>query len=62
MSKENNTDLEEYRFVATCLQMGITIDNLKELEYIDVAKIMVASIPDDKKYKKATAEDWDNLM
>lgn len=62
VSKEQTTDLEEYRFVSTCLQMGLTIQDLKELEYIDVAKIMIASIPEDKKYKKATAEDWDKLM
>lgn len=64
LKTKNNetTELEDYRFVSVCLQMGLTIQDLKELEYIDVAKIMIASIPEDKKYKKATAEDWDKLM
>ena len=57
-----NTDLAEYRFISACLQMGLTIQDLKELEYVDVAKIMIASIPEDKKYKKATEADWDKLM
>lgn len=61
-NNKENTDLEEYRFVSVCLQMGLTIQDLKELEYIDIAKIMIASIPQDKKYRKATAEDWDRLM
>jgi hypothetical protein len=61
-NNKENTDLEEYRFVSVCLQMGLTIQDLKELEYIDIAKIMIANIPQDKKYRKATAEDWDRLM
>lgn len=32
------------------------------LEYRDVAKIFIAMLPSDRKYKKATASDWDRLM
>lgn len=42
--------------------MGLTMNDLKELEYVDVLKMMFSLISDDNKYKKATAEDWDKLM
>ena len=54
--------MEEHRFIANCLQVGLTIQDLKELDYIDVAKILVCMIPSDQKYKRATKEDWDKLM
>lgn len=54
--------LEEHHFIGACLQIGLSISDIKELEYIDIAKIMVTMLPEDKKYKKATEEDWDRLM
>lgn len=59
---EEKDNMDEYRFVANCLQVGLTIQDLKELDYIDVAKILVCLIPSDQKYKRATKEDWDKLM
>lgn len=59
---KKTTDLEEHNFIANCLQAGFTIQDLKELEYVDIAKIMICLIPDEHKYKKATSEDWDKLM
>lgn len=42
--------------------MGLRIDDLKELEYKDVAKIMLCFVEKDKnKPKKATQSDWDKL-
>lgn len=52
----------EYDFISKSLMMGFTINDLKELEYVDIAKIMMCAIPEDKKYRKATAADWDKLM
>ena len=56
------SELEEHSFIASCLQNGFTIKDLFEMEYVDIAKIMICMITEDKKYRQATAEDWDNLM
>lgn len=64
--KNNNnetSDMEEHSFISACLQSGFSINDLKEMEYVDVAKILLCMIPQNKKYeRKATAQDWDNLM
>jgi len=54
--------LEEYQFIANCLQIGLRIEDLKMMEYRDIAKIFISLLPSEKKYKKATAEDWQNIM
>ena len=60
---ENNCNgMEEHNFIATCLQNGFKLEDLYELEYVDIAKIMFCLVPSDKKYRKATAEDWNKLM
>lgn len=53
---------KEHSFIVNALQIGLTYGDLKELEYVDVFKMLFCLIPKDKKYKKATAEDWDKLM
>lgn len=60
--KGNHIEMEEHSFISSCLQSGFSIQDLKEMEYVDVAKILLCMIPQDKKYRKATAEDWDKLM
>lgn len=55
--------LEEHFFLASCLKIGLSISDLKELDYKDVAKIMLCyadNMKKDKK-KKATQSDWDKL-
>lgn len=59
---EKTTDLEEHNFIATCLQNGFRLEDLFEMEYVDIAKIMICMIPEDNKYRRATEEDWDKLM
>lgn len=56
--------LEEHRFIANCLQIGFSIDDLKEMDYKDVAKIMLCFIDTDKKKepRKATQADIDKLL
>ena len=51
---------EEHNFIASCLKMGLSIQDLKELEYKDVAKIMLC-YADEGKTRKATQSDWDKL-
>lgn len=51
---------EEHNFIADCLKMGLTLNDLKELEYKDVAKIMLC-YADRGQTRKATQSDWDKL-
>ena len=67
-NKKNNNDeddvLEEHLFLATSLKLGLRLDDLKELEYKDVAKIMLCFIKQEKEEngtRKATQADWDKL-
>lgn len=53
---------EEHQFISNCLKLGLTMSDLEKLDYIDVLKIFFCSIPEEEKYKKATAADWDKLM
>lgn len=53
---------EEHNFIANALKIGLTISDLELLDYIDVLKIFFCIIPEEGKYKKATAADWDKLM
>lgn len=59
--QESEALFEEHDFIANCLKMGLTIQDLKELEYKDVAKIMLSYSDNTKKIKKATQSDWDKL-
>jgi len=54
---------EEHSFIANCLKIGLTISDLKELEYKDVAKIMLCYADNGKtnKTRKANQSDWDRL-
>jgi len=64
----NNEELvEEYpeqEFIASCLRVGLTIDDLKEITYIEAMKILYSTIEKkkNKKVRKATQADWDRLM
>ena len=60
-SKEQDEALEEHKFIASCLQMGLRIDDLKELKYKDVAKIMLCFVDKKETSRKATQADWDRL-
>ena len=41
--------------------MGLRIDDLKELKYKDVAKIMLCFVDKKQTSRKATQADWDRL-
>ena len=65
-NKNENEALEEHRFIATCLKIGLKIEDLKHLEYKDVAKIMLCfidetNIDNTNKTRRATQSDWDAL-
>ena len=61
---EEDDFLSEYKFIAMCLEMGLTMQDLKELTYKDCIKIAYCMNERNKninKPKKATTEDWDKL-
>lgn len=61
-NKNKKEDLGEHYFIGACLQIGLRIEDIKDMEYVDIAKIMITMLPEDTKYRKATAEDWDKIM
>ena len=61
-NNSGNEALEEHQFIATCLKMGLRIEDLKQFQYKDVAKLMLCFIDkEEPKIKKATQADWDKL-
>ena len=60
-TKENKKELfPEHEFIASCLRIGITIQDLKFLTYVDVMKILLSFI--DIKENKATQQDINSLL
>ncbi|MGN1298085.1 MAG: hypothetical protein ACI4VH_06720 [Clostridia bacterium] len=58
-----NKTLEEHQFIANCLQIGLTIDDLKQLQYKDVAKIMLClTKKEDVEEKQASQTDIDKFL
>ena len=58
-------DYPEYEFIASCLRVGLTINDLDKMTYIEVQKILYSFLEKEKdnvKVRKATQEDWDRLM
>lgn len=52
-------DYEDWRFLASCLTIGLSLDDLQQLQYKDVAKIMYVMIEDSKEKKTRTATQAD---
>ena len=64
---KNNKCIEEvfpeHEFVASCLRIGLTITDLKELTYVDVMKILYSFLEKNKKeYNKTTQADIDKFL
>lgn len=56
----------EHDFLKICLSYGLSMQDLKQLTYIDVTKIFISSYQDRQeekkpKYREATQADWDRL-
>ena len=64
--KENSNSKDifpEHEFLSSCLRIGLTISDLKELKYIDVMKIFFTFVGEtQKKERKATQSDIDKLL
>lgn len=68
--KSNNSNKKilfpEHDFLITCLQLKLTMQDLKILSYIDVLKIFILTIKEEKSntqkdYREATQSDIDRL-
>lgn len=61
--KNQNSDdsLSDYRYIANCLQIGLKIEDLKQMKYTDAMKILLCFADKKKSPKKATQSDWDRL-
>ena len=64
--KTEETELEEHQFIATCLQIGLTINDLKQMQFKDTMKIMICFMKNGEKnegkndgIRKATQSDID---
>lgn len=63
MSGNNEKSLfPEHEFLASCLTIGLTIQDLKILTYIDVIKIFISLTDKKEGTKKATQKDIDKLL
>lgn len=52
----------EHDFLASCLRIGLTIQDLKILTYIDVIKMFISLTDKKEGTKKATQKDIDKLL
>lgn len=52
----------EHEFLASCLRIGLTIQDLKILTYIDVIKMFISLTDKKEGTKKATQKDIDKLL
>ncbi len=67
---EEESLFPEHEFLSTCLRMGLRIEDLKILTYVDVLKILISFIGKDNKkesvtkngVREATQEDIQRLV
>ena len=65
--EEINLKFPEHDFFATALKIGITIEDLKELTYVDILKIFISFLQKDKDkttngVRKATQDEINQLV
>ena len=65
--EEINLKFPEHDFFATALKIGITIEDLKELTYVDILKIFISFLQKDKDkttngVRKSTQEEINQLV
>lgn len=60
---DTNVLFPEHHFLSACLSIGLTIQDLKILTYVDVMKIFISLTNKQKRReKKATQKDIDRLL
>lgn len=65
-SKDEKELFPEHEFLVTCLRLGLKIDDLKILTYVDVLKMFISFLGIDNKTesreRKATKEEINKLV
>ena len=62
-NQETEEVFPEHGFVASCLRIGLSISDLKQMTYVDAMKILLSYIgSSETKTKKATQSDIDRLL
>lgn len=57
---------QEHTFLNQCLNIGLNIEDMTKLSYVDICKLLIVNMNKAKnlrkpKYKIATTQDWDTL-
>nr|DAY62713.1 MAG TPA: hypothetical protein [Caudoviricetes sp.] len=57
---------QEHTFLNQCLNIGLSIEDMTQLSYVDICKLLIVNMNKAKnlrkpKYKIATTQDWDAL-
>ena len=71
-NKKNNEEslFPEHEFLVSCLRMGLKLEDLKVLTYVDVLKILISFVGEDNKVeskvkngvREATQEDIERMV
>ncbi len=55
-------EIDEYEIMALCKRLNITIDDMKEMSFVSLINILISSVDDEDKPRKATQEDIDRFI
>lgn len=62
-NSENKSPFPEHEFLLSCYKIGLTIIDLKVLTYVDIMKMFVSMLGNErKKLKCATQKDIDRFL
>lgn len=62
-SETSESIFPEHEFLNTCLKLGLRIEDLKHLTYIDILKMFIVTIKEQKQEKEeATQEQIDDIV
>ena len=63
-SKTSESIFPEHEFLNTCLKLGLRIEDLKHLTYVDILKMFIVTIKEQKQEneEEATQEQIDDIV
>ena len=59
---ENTEPADEYDVMSLAKRLGISIDEMKEMSFVSLFNVLIASTNTEKDERKATQEDIDRLF
>ena len=65
-NEDEPINFQEHTFLNQCLNIGLNIEDMTKLSYVDICKLLIVNMNKAKnlrkpKYKIATTQDWDAL-